>query len=265
MKTRQSWKASTEWKWSRHTGLGPSTYQSDPCVGDSGIGLDVPGAEARPPPPPPSLSTSSALFLRPNDTPQLLARLASRLLALAPIPTPVPVASGLDGDAVTVAMGAGSPTVEWRALGRWYDVVRRRCTCVCESRLATPIVGEPSGEGMFELLRAPGMPPVPMPIATVSLEPEPDPEPVAEDGVVDSLDIACSEMAVVGMAFVVAADGTPPKGIRAAEKRDEDEPREARDPGRRGEGREGTWMLTGWDPDAVEGPGMGRVVGDGGD
>ena len=119
---------------------------------------------------------SSALFLRPNDTPQLLARLASRLLALAPIPTPVPVASGLDGEAVTVAMGAGSPTVEWRALGRWYDVVRRRCTCVCESRLATPIVGEPSGEGMFELLRAPGMPPVPMPIATVSLEPEPDPE-----------------------------------------------------------------------------------------
>ena len=173
----------------------------------------------------------------------------------------MPVASGLDGEAVTVAMGAGSPTVEWRALGRWYDVVRRRCTCVCESRLATPIVGEPSGEGMFELLRAPGMPPVPMPIATVSLEPEPDPE----DGVEDSVDIACSEMAVVGMAFVVAADGTPPKGIRAAEKRDEDEPREARDPGRRGEGREGTWMLTGWDPEAVEGPGMGRVVGDGGD
>lgn len=178
--------------------------------------------------------------MRPNETPQLLARLASRLLAVAPIPAPapVPVASGLDADALVV--GVDSPTVELRAVGRWYDVVRRRC--VCDSRWLIPIVGEPSGDGMLELLRAPGIP-----TATVSLEPEPepDPEPVPEVGVVDSVEMACSEMAVVGIAFAVAADGTPPKGIRAVEKRDEVDPREARDPGRRGEGSDGAWMLAG--------------------
>ena len=77
------------------------------------MGLEPPGA--RPPAfPEGSLSMISLLLRLPNDTPQLLARLARRLLALTPIPTP---ASGLEG--VAVAVGDDRPTVELRELGRW--------------------------------------------------------------------------------------------------------------------------------------------------
>lgn len=89
-----------------------------------------------------------------------------------------------------------------------------------------PPVGDSSGEGTYDPVRAPGIPP------TVS-EPEP------EEGVDAIVETACSEIAVVGMAFAAAPDVTP-KGILP---RDEEEPRDARDPGRSGDGRAGMWLF----------------------
>lgn len=83
------------------------------------------------------------------------------------------------------------------------------------------------------MLCAPGIPPI-----AVSLEPEPE----AEEGVVDSVDIACSDIAVVGMALVIAPEETPPKGIRPEENLDDVECRDPLEEGRSGEGWEGPWL-----------------------
>ena len=69
---------------------------------------------------------------------------------------------------------------------------------------------------------------------TVSLDPDPDPE----EGVVESSDIA-----VVGIAFGAAPDETAPNGMRPVENRDEVEPRDAREPGRRGDACERPWLF----------------------
>ena len=95
----------------------PSLTNHSPGEGDSKIGLAFPGARPLPLPLPPPSASNSAFLLLPNDTPQLLARLASRLLALAlgPTPAPVPDASGLDGAAVAAAAAAvDNPIVELR-------------------------------------------------------------------------------------------------------------------------------------------------------
>ena len=107
-------------------------------------------------------------------------------------------------------MAAGVDTLGAAPRGMWYDAVRRRC--VCARRDDTPPVGELAGEGAPDV---PALPP---------------------SGAWDaSVEMACSDTAVVGIAFA-AAD---PRGRRAAENLDEVEPREAREPGRRGEGCEG--------------------------
>lgn len=189
--------------------------------------------------------------------PQLPAKLAKRLVAdgpaLAPAPSPSP-ASVLD-DVVTAD---GIAPMELRDGRMEWDVVRLR---VCERRLAIPPVGESSGDGMRDPTSAPGMP-------IVSEPPEPDPEP--EEGVDSSVGSACSEIAVVGIALAAAPVETP-KGILPPEKRDEVEPRDARDPGRSGDGWAGKWLFWGCDPvlgrvgeaGGAGGETVGEVSGDG--
>ena len=187
--------------------------------------------------------------------PQLPAKLARRLVADGPAVTPTPRPSPARVLEDVVA-GDGSAPIEPRESETECDVVRRR-SCVLEKRLAIPPVGESSGDGTYEPASAPGMP-------TVS---EPEPEPVPEEGVDASVDTACSEMAVVGIAFAAAAEEAP-KGILPPENRDE--AREARDPGRSGEGWAGTWLFWACDPvlrrvgDAGGGGGeaAGETVGD---
>ena len=187
----------------------------------SGIGLVPPGALPLPLPLSAcKLSASSDCLLLPNDTPQLLARLAKR----APAPKPAAAPPEVEVELVPAAVGAD--TVGAAARGIWYDAVRRRCVCA-----RSPPVGDPAGEGTAE--------PV--------VEPPESGEAVVV--VAASEEIACSETAVVGIAFAAAA----PKGMRAAEKRDEDEPRDAREPGRRGMGCAGALVVPLASPDAAVG------------
>ena len=107
-----------------------------------------------------------------------------------------------------------------------------------------PRVGEPSGDGIVEvptpLPSAPGIGRTPSVWSLVA-------EPEADEGVVDSVETACSVMAVVGTALM----GMP------LEKRDEPDPRDARDVDRRGEGWLGMWLFTG----RGSAPGAGLWVG----
>lgn len=204
---------------------------------DSGIGLDVPapreagdvGLEGEEPPSDCAATASSSFFLRPNPIPQLPAKLARRLVAVGPVPTPAPSprpARELD----EVVAGDGIAPIELRVGSTECDVVRRRC--VCDNRLTIPPVGESSGDGTYDPAIAPGIP--------IVSEPEPEPD----DGVDASVDTACSEIAVVGIAFATAP-GVAPNGIRPLENWDEDEPRDARDPGRSGDGWAGRWIFWG--------------------
>lgn len=141
-----------------------------------------------------------------------------------------------------MAVGDDRPGVETRGLGRWYDVVRRLCDWL--SKLDMPSVGDPSGDGIAEvptpLPSAPGIGATPSVWSLVA-------EPEADEGVVDNVETACSVMAVVGTALM----GIP------LEKRDEADPRDVRDVGRRGEGWLGMWLFTG----RGSAPGVGLWVG----
>lgn len=147
----------------------------------------------------------SALRRRLNDTPQLLANIASALVAVG------------RAAAVTESARVGVATVLFAASGdvrgTWYDVVRRRfiSTFDMSSEIESSGLGDaaPSNGGLS-----------------------------MNGSVIDGR----SESAVVGDAFAVVApdDATEPgNGGRVAGKRDEKERREAREPGRSGEGRFG--------------------------
>ena len=116
-----------------------------------------------------------------------------------------------------------------------------------------PSVGEPSGDGIVDvpipLPSAPGIGRAPSVWSLTVAELE------ADEGVVGRVETACSVMAVVGTALV----GMP------LEKRDELDPRDARDVERRGEGWLGRWLFAGCGPAPGEvGLLLGRVGEEGG-
>ena len=93
-----------------------------------------------------------------------------------------------------------------------------------------PSVGDPSGEGSVDVPSAPSI----CPLAGVfSVPPEPDPG----EGVVDNVETACSEIAVVGTAFAAATlpAVAAPNGMPLEKREEEPEPRDAREVERRGE------------------------------
>lgn len=194
------------------------------------IGFGVPGTSA-------GLGTlgsaTSKRFLRPKETPQLLAKSANRLLAVAPLPVGLPAPkNGLDAFNVVDNAVAG-----FRG-ETWYEVVRRRCAII----LAMPSVGDPSGEGTREpcdvSFRSP----------RVSVEGE-------------AAAIACSDVAVVATALTTP--DAPPRGIRPPENREDVEMREPLDPGRREDGPCGP-EIGGTDPVCDgDGGGCGEAAGDG--
>jgi hypothetical protein len=145
---------------------------------------------------------TGARFLRPN--PQLLAKLASALVAFVPVPVPVPVP----------APRAGGDPASGDGRGTWYDDVRRRWCC--STWFVIPSMIDSSGEGDGE-----GDGWTPAPPAAISCA-------------------GCSEIASAVVAAALAALADAPKlsvGIRALEKRDDVELRDAREPGRSGDGR----------------------------
>jgi hypothetical protein len=178
----------------------------------------------------------SAFFLRPNETPQLLAKFASVLLA---------VMVGLVGPAVAVLVLVLSDMevgARGDARGTWYDEVLRR---LCLRTFDTPSDIESSGEGVVGLLNG---------FAS------------AEEG--DDESISCSARAVVGGAFVPEEpdEALPRGGMRPTENREVVEMRDAREPGRKGELSAGAWWgmePVWWDGEAGEAGGGGDVGGDG--
>lgn len=151
-------------------------------------------------------------FRRPKVTPQLLARLASLLLALAPPPPTPNVVTSKFGPVprpVGEELVATVPSLGLAGINE--DVLR-----LCAKTLGIPSVGEPSGDGITEVI-----PPLPRMLGTSPGDVE---VPVA---------IVFSDTAVVGAAF--GAPGAPPNGTRPTEKRDDEDTRDALDPGRRGE------------------------------
>lgn len=171
-------------------------------------------------------STTERRVRRPNATPQLVARLASLLLAVTAEPGDPPA---LPPENVFVVDTLAD---EFRGV-TWYEVVRRRFM-----RLDIPSVGDSSGEGRLDSC---GRSAKPM------------------DG--DTVATACSEIAVVATAFAIP--GAPPNGIRPPENLDDVDALDAREPGRKYDGPCG---VCAWDTDPVcvgEGGGRGDAAGDG--
>lgn len=174
-----------------------------------------------------SVSSSSAFFFLLNGTPQLLARFAKALVA-------VKVwrggCVGLLGPTEILASGD--------AFGMWYDVVLR----LPNRAFAMPSDIDPSGDGALDSPKA---------------------FPSPEEGEDDTS--ACSVSAVVGAAFDIGEPVAPPArgGTRTTENLEVLDIREAREPGRSGDGITGACL--GADPLGIdgEGGGGGDVVGDG--
>lgn len=167
---------------------------------------------------------ASIVRLRPNDTPQLFARLARRVLAVSPAPD-APASAFTPFTAAPDAL-VGSATVGKSGEPRagWYDVVRAR-RWWCASTLESPSVGEPSGDA----LRPPD-------------EPDPEPAGLLNASDVDARELpgaSCSEASAV---VAMPLEGPPANGSRAVDRREETERREAREPERNGSG---TAMLCG--------------------
>lgn len=148
-------------------------------------------------------SNSSAFFFLLNDTPQLLARFAKVLVAVIACRV---AWIGLLGPTETPASGD--------ALGMWYDVVLP----LLFRAFAIPSDIDPSGDGVLE---------------------SPKGFPSPEEGEDDTS--ACSVSAVVGAAFGIDEPVTPPArgGTRPTENLEVADIRDAREPGRSGEGMTG--------------------------
>ena len=172
-----------------------------------------------------ALGGSSTFFLRPQDMPQLSARLRS-----------VPLAETVGRDAraaVAVLVLVASDEVlmergEFR--GAWYDIVRRRC---CATTFDMPSKSPSSGEGVDWL------------------------------GEGDEATGALSVRAVVGAALGTLApdDGEPKVGRRGLENLEALDNRDAREPGRMGEACDD--ICLGSEPMCAEGDdGGGDFIGD---
>lgn len=175
--------------------------------------------------------SSSAFFFLLKETPQLLARLAS-----------VPVAVRVGRAGCGSLLCTDEPAPRGDVLGMWYDVA----LCLGLRIFAMPSDIDPSGEGVLG---------------------KPKGFPSPDDGEEAS---GWSDRAIVGAAFAIVDPETafPRAGSRFTENREVLDIRDAREPGRSGEGTPGTWC--GADPvwgEWGEGKGGGGgevvVVGDG--
>lgn len=145
-------------------------------------------------------ANSSAFFFRLNDTPQLLARFDSVLAAVKAC------RAGRIG-----LLGPCGPLASGDVLGMWYDAVLR----LLIRAFAIPSDIDPSGDGVLE-----------------------SPKGFASPDEGEDETSGCSVSAVVGAAFGIEEPLTPPTrdGTRPTENLEAVDMREAREPGRSGEG-----------------------------
>jgi cyclophilin family peptidyl-prolyl cis-trans isomerase len=148
-------------------------------------------------------SNNSAFFFLLNDTPQLLARFDNVLVAVKAC------RAGRIG-----LLGPCEPLASGDVLGMWYDVVLRLFIRL----FAIPSDIDPSGDGVLE---------------------SPKGFPSPDEG--EDETSGCSVSAVVGAAFGIEEPLTPPTrgGTRPIENLEVVDMREAREPGRSGEGMTG--------------------------